>query len=227
MEVLNAWTRWSNRDTSKHFYIFHEVHDYLKKRYCGALLLASSTYKTATIVTSYTNKNWMANLTSTSYSRVVISPSLLESLTIHHPVPPCFRIGMDEWVNEYMKSIEGSPSLAHSTQPFSKEDENHIWKQGVLGTGSPHALFRAMFFNNDKNFCLRGSEEHRSLKHSQLKKTPHGYVYTENAPKNWQVGLGQVRLKNKCVEIWANEDAGERCYCSLLDMYLSKLPNEV
>ena len=53
----------------------------------------------------------MANLTSSSYSRVVKSPSLLESLTIH-PVLPCFRLGMDERVDEYMKSIESSPSLA-------------------------------------------------------------------------------------------------------------------
>ena len=83
-----------------------------------------------------------------------------------------------------------------------------------------------MFFNNGKNFCLRGGEEHRSLKLSQLKKTPHGYVYMENASKNRQGGLAQVRLKNKCVEIRANEDAEERCYCSLLDMYISKLPNE-
>ena len=55
----------------------------------------------------------MANLTSSSYSRVVISPSLLKSLTIH-PVAPCFRLGMDEWVDDYhyIKTIEGSPSLA-------------------------------------------------------------------------------------------------------------------
>ena len=78
-----------------------------------------------------------------------------------------------------------------------------------------------MFFNNGKNFCLRGGEEHRSLKLSQLKKTPHGYVYTENASKNRQGRLGQVRLK-----IRANEDAGERCHCRLLDMYISKLPSE-
>ena len=51
-------------------------------------------------------------------------------------------------------------------------------------------------------------------------------IYTENASNNHQGGISQVRLKNKSVEIRENRDAGERCHCRLLDLYISKLPND-
>ena len=58
------------------------------------------------------------------------------------------------------------------------------------------------------------------------KKTQNGYEYIENASKNRQGGLGQLHLKNKSVEIYANRDAGDRCHSKLLDLYISKLPQE-
>ena len=121
---------------------------------------------------------------------------------------------------------DGVGSEKNSAQPFTKEDENILWEQGVLGTRSPASLLRAVFLYNGKNFCLRGGEEHRSLKLSQFTKTQNGYVYTENASKNRQGGISQVRLKNKRVEIRENIDAGERCHCRLLDLYIRKMPED-
>ena len=100
-----------------------------------------------------------------------------------------------------------------------------------MGTGSngetlTNSFTASSVFLQRKNFCLRGGEEHRNLKLSQLKKTHNGYIYTENASKNRQGGLGQLRMKNKSVEIIANRDAGDRCHCMLLDLYISKLPDE-
>ena len=44
------------------------------------------------------------------YSFAVVSSSLLDSLTIH-PMPTCFHLGMEEWVDSYFYSIdENSPS---------------------------------------------------------------------------------------------------------------------
>ena len=114
----------------------------------------------------------------------------------------------------------------HSAKPFTKQDENKLWEQGIMGTCSPTSLLRAVFFYNGKNFCLRGGEEHRNLKLSLLKRTENGYMYTENASKNRQGGISQLALKNKSVEILENRDAGDRCHCALLDIYISKLPAE-
>ena len=113
-----------------------------------------------------------------------------------------------------------------TAEPFTKEEEAQLWESGVIGDHAPRALLRAIFFYNGKNFCLRGGEEHRQLRLSQLKRTQDGYTYTENASKNRAGGLAQLRVENKCVQVLRNEDAGAHCHCHLLDVYMSKLPAE-
>ena len=53
-----------------------------------------------------------------------------------------------------------------------------------------------------------------------------GYTYTENSSKNRQGGVSQLKLKNKFVKILENHEAGDSCHCRLLDLYISKLPEE-
>lgn len=82
-------------------------------------------------------------------------------------------------INSLYKQLcsDGVVSEKQSAQPFTKEDENKLWEQGIMGTRSPASLLQAVFFYNGKNFCLRGGEEHRSLKLSQFRRTQNGYVY--------------------------------------------------
>jgi hypothetical protein len=112
------------------------------------------------------------------------------------------------------------------TETFTKEEENRLWESGVLGVDNPKNLLRAVFFTNGKNFCLRGGDEHRNLKLSQFERTETGYVYTENASKNRAGGVAQLRVKNKRVQICENPEAGDRCHCKILDLYISRLPAE-
>ena len=42
---------------------------------------------------------------------------------------------------------------------ISKEEENALWENGVLGVDTSKHLFRAVFFYSGKNFCLRGGKE--------------------------------------------------------------------
>ena len=120
---------------------------------------------------------------------------------------------------------EGVGAEKHSAEPFTIDDENKLWSLGVVGTNTPVSLLRAVFYYNGKNFCLRG-EEHRNLKLSQFRRTEKGYTYTENSSKNREGGISQLKLKNKCVEIVENKEAGDRCHCKLLDAYINKLPEE-
>ena len=39
---------------------------------------------------------------------------------------------------------------------ITKDEKVQLWGKGPLGTNSPKALFRAVFFLNGRNFCLRG-----------------------------------------------------------------------
>ena len=137
---------------------------------------------------------------------------------------PAFRELHFTMDSVYQKLREdGVGAQKHSAEPFTVDDENKLWSLGVMGTHSPLTLLRAVFFYNSKNFCLRGGEEHRNLKLSQLKRTQKGYTYTENSSKNRQGGVSQLKLKNKSVEILENHEAGD---CRLLDLYISKLPEE-
>ena len=119
---------------------------------------------------------------------------------------------------------QGVGATKHSAEVFSKEDENLLWSSGIIGINNPLSLQRAIFFYNGKNFCLRGGEEHRSLKLSQFTRNEDCYIYTENVSKNRAGGLAQLKLENKSVRIVRNPDAGNRCHCKLMDLYLSKLP---
>ena len=123
---------------------------------------------------------------------------------------------------------DGVGTQKWSTETFTKEEENKLWECGVLGVDNPTSLLQAVFFSNGKkkkkNFCMRGWNEHRNLKLSQLKRTENGYVYTENASKNLSGGLAQLHVKNKSVEIRENPEAGDCYHCHLLDLYISKLP---
>ena len=76
-----------------------------------------------------------------------------------------------------------------------------------------------------KAFCLRGGQEQRNLKRSQLVRSvdPDCYTYCEFGSKNHS---GEnPRDSNKIVPIYANPSAHPRCLVYLLDLYFSKFPD--
>ena len=76
-----------------------------------------------------------------------------------------------------------------------------------LGTSTPLALLRSVFYYNGKVFCFRGGDEHRQLKFSQLKRVSKGYIYTENGSKNRSGGVAQMKIENKVVPSYASTNA--------------------
>ena len=102
-----------------------------------------------------------------------------------------------------------SPNKTAST---SKE-ENMLWMM----------LQRAVFFSVRKVFCLRGSEDQRELKPSQLfcKSNPDKYVYVETGSNNQTGGLKQLGAENKVVHVYASPADGKRCLVYLLYFYLN------
>ena len=119
----------------------------------------------------------------------------------------------------------GSSSKAAAV--FTREDEDKLWDLGVLGTENLKALLRAVFFLNGKNFSLRGGEEHRSLRFTQIERKldPNCYIYTENTSKHRTGSLAQLRVSNKVVPVFAIPEAGTRCHVYILDMYYEKVPS--
>ena len=152
------------------------------------------------------------------------NPDYPNFLNKDNPVFRKFMVSLDN----VFKSLRSSGIGAESkhTEGISNEEEDSLWTSDVLNDTSPDGLLRALFFNNRKNFCLRGGQEHRDLGLSQIHrmKLPDKYVYNENSSKNRQGGLAQLKLEHKNVSIIANKDVGCRCHVHLLDRYISKLP---
>ena len=97
-----------------------------------------------------------------------------------------------------------------------------------MNTTTPRGLLRAVFYTVGKCFCLRGGQEHRNLTISQFERLhdPDSFVYRENASKNKQGGLKQLKMDHKVVEIVTNPVVKERCPVYILDLYFSKLPSK-
>ena len=104
------------------------------------------------------------------------------------------------------------------------DEEEALWVSKSIGDHDPIALQRAVFFYVGKAFCLRGGEEQRNSKLSQLIRSskPDCYTYVENGSKN-KSGVNP-REKNKIVPVYANPSARPRCLVYLLDKYFSKFP---
>ena len=81
-----------------------------------------------------------------------------------------------------------------SAKVITNEDEEKLWKAGVLNTTAPIGLQQAVFYYVGKACCLRGGEEQRDLKPSQFCHLydPERYVYTENGSKNKNGGFYQL-----------------------------------
>uniref|UniRef100_A0A1X7U4V1 Uncharacterized protein n=1 Tax=Amphimedon queenslandica TaxID=400682 RepID=A0A1X7U4V1_AMPQE len=110
---------------------------------------------------------------------------------------------------------------------ITSEEEELLWTSHILSTKDPKSLLYAVFYCNGKNFCLRGGNEHRNLKLSQLKcmYDPDRYIYIENGSKN-RSGA-ECTVENKTVPIFSCFDqVGERCHVFLLDSYISKMPQK-
>ena len=105
---------------------------------------------------------------------------------------------------------------------LSDYDEDKLWRSGVLGTSSPQTLQNAVFYMAGKAFSLRGGTEMCSLAISQIKR----FRDPDRQKMCQRQTAVQSHISTKVVPVFACPQAGERCTVYLLDLYLSKLPQE-
>lgn len=119
---------------------------------------------------------------------------------------------------------QGVGTVVKHAPVITQEEEDRLWEKRVLGDHSPLALQRAVFFYAGKSFCLRGGEEQRNLKCSQLvhSSNPDCYTYIEKGSKN--IFGANPKVANKVVPVYASQQSRPRCLVYLLDVYFSKLP---
>ena len=107
-------------------------------------------------------------------------------------------ISLHNAMDNVFRKLRAEGVQADSVKVLKPLANRQLWDSGSLSTETPKGLLPAVFFNNGLSFCLRGGEEHRNLRLSQLKREsdPPRYVYIELASKNRAGGLAQFRVKN-------------------------------
>ena len=95
--------------------------------------------------------------------------------------------------------------------------------KGILSCHSPASLLNTEFYLNDKNFHVRGYQEHATLRFSQIRcfTNPDRYVYYEYGSKNDPGGITDP-TEGKIVLILATNTS--RCHVAILDFYFSTPP---
>ena len=121
---------------------------------------------------------------------------------------------------------EGIGRKVKHAEVITTDEEDQLWESGVLNVTTPRGLQNAVFYTIGKLFCLRGGKEHRALKLSQLQRDSDKYVYHENVSKNRNGSFKQLHVSSKVVPVYSCPEAGQRCPVYLLDLYISKLPQE-
>ena len=114
-------------------------------------------------------------------------------------------------------------------EPFTMDEEELLWEQGLLGEDSPDALRNCMIFMCGIYFALRGGSELRNLKFKQVKvcKSTNGDKYLEYhklGSKNNSGGLCQRKIDNKVVAHYENKRNSSRDFVRLFENYVSKCP---
>ena len=116
------------------------------------------------------------------------------------------------------------------------DQENMLWKEGVLGENSPDKLRDTVLFLLGVNLALRAGDEHYQLhrdipgKPSQLsfERDSRGIrcmVYCEDTgTKTNDGGLKQMRKERKVVWVYPNHENVTRCLVHLVDKYISLCP---
>lgn len=112
------------------------------------------------------------------------------------------------------------------------EEEEEMWRQGVLGTDNPTKLVNTLLYRIGLNFALRGGQEHRDLKwkNSQIKlisnKKGEFLRYSEDVSKSNQGGLKHRKVKQKVVDAYENKRDRSRCIVTIFKKYEYHCPPE-
>ena len=128
----------------------------------------------------------------------------------------------------HLHSNSAGREMKHA-KSLSREDEQKLWATGVMGTTTPRALQNAAFFIVGKMFSLRGGQELRELKLSQVVRhdNPNKYEYTEHVSKTRNGTFKKLHIQSKVISLYRCPEAGNRCPVFVLDLYITKLPPEV
>lgn len=136
-------------------------------------------------------------------------------------------------VDNKMKQLSKA-SIIHpenQAQPITIEQEEEMWRSGILGDDTPEKLINTLLYLIGVHFTFLACDEYKNLKvsaYSQLKvkidpHTNHRFLeYVENRSKNNQGGIKSLHHKMKTAKAFENIDNPDCCIVRIFEKYLSK-----
>ena len=126
---------------------------------------------------------------------------------------------------------QGKGKRKNRADPLNEEEEELLWKKGVLGDASPVSLNHTVFYVLSQHFGTRGRQEHHQIRVEELKFVKNAvtgeadYVeWVEGVTKTRQGGLVK---KERRVPQQAYATGGSRCPVRLLQKLVSKRPEKM
>ncbi|KAK6186295.1 hypothetical protein SNE40_008360 [Patella caerulea] len=122
-----------------------------------------------------------------------------------------------------MKKISnmGLGNLRKQAEPITDNEEEQMWKCGVLGSHNPRLLVNTLIYLNGLHFSLRSGQEHRKLrfKNSQIclltRIDGTSFLrYKEDVSKTYQGGLKHRKVAPKTVDHYPNSDKN-KCHIEI------------
>ena len=117
-------------------------------------------------------------------------------------------------------------------EPISNEDEELLWKRGILGDSNPEQLVNTLLYLNGVHFALRAADEHENLKvNCQFEVLYDSQVglkylkYQEMSSKCNQGGLTSRFNEPKKGRTYQNVVNPDRCLVRLFEKYMSHRPD--
>ena len=140
-----------------------------------------------------------------------------------------FTVCLDSEMKRLQRKGLGSKSK--KAEPLTEDEEELLWKKGLLGKHSPQALVDTMLFMNGVYFALRSGQEHRQLRADPCQISLHErpvecsfLEYREDISKNRTGGLKGRNLKPKVVQRHSNSCNPDKCFVHLFKLYQSLCP---
>ena len=133
------------------------------------------------------------------------------------------------------KAIElremGKGKRKNEADIITEEEEEIMWKKGVLGDGDPASLNYTVFYTSSQQFGTRGRQEHHQIRLEHLKFVKNA-VTGETEYIEWVEGSTKTRQggsprKQRRVPQRMFAVGGDRCPVGILEKMISKRPKKL
>lgn len=116
---------------------------------------------------------------------------------------------------------QGVTNKKKEREPITSEEEERMWKEGLLGAKSAKTLMNTVYYYNGKLFGLRAGE-HRSLRLNDIEIKSGSIIFRENSSKTFHGGIKDLKKKPRVIRhICHNEsEQHERCLVLIYKRYL-------